>query len=449
MGFPVHRCVVAVDLFAVLVVLLATTVCLAEYEMSGKFLRQDLGSDSGDWSVQNGDGSIQVAAVVPGGIYTDLQRGGIIGDPYYGFNDREYKWVGRSNWTYSRSFDVESEWMQKENVALVFEGLDTIATVFVNDQQVGSSDNMFVRHVFRIKPMLQVGANTLRVEFESPVLWAQKQAEDHVAQLGYGIVPACQAPEFQGECHMNMIRKMQASFAWDWGPSFPSVGIWKSVRLEAFSSCVIRDVKVSMTPVLPDEVESSDWTVQLRVHLEAATSEVMQSTLRWSMPELELEGTQQGSVTPSADFEVVMAANFNVSKEQGLKLWWPNGYGEQNLYTLEVTYLDGSSTEESSVQQMKIGFRTAELVQEPIPGAEGLTFEFVVNNVRMFSKGSNWIPADVLPERVTIDQLKHLLGAVRDTHQNMMRVWGGGIYESEDFYALADEMGIMIWRAIY
>lgn len=150
-------------------------------------------------------------------------RNNIIGDIFFGDSDNTTKWVPRTNWTYYTTFTVDDDLLEKENINILFEGLDTVATVVINDVEVGKSQNMFVRYVFDVKNVLKSGSNSIEVRFQSPIEVANNNAQEQ-SNL-YPIPPDCDGNGF-GECHVNMIRKMQASFSWDWGPSFPSVGIW-------------------------------------------------------------------------------------------------------------------------------------------------------------------------------------------------------------------------------
>lgn len=164
---------------------------------------------------------IDLPANVPGGIYTDLMNNNIIDDIFFGYGDEITKWVPRTNWTYYTNFNVSDDTLEKENVNIVFEGLDTFATIVINDILVGESQNMFVQYIFNVKNVLKIGDNKIEVRFLSPIEVSAKVASEQP----YKIPPDCYNEDY-GDCHVNMIRKMQASFSWDWGPSFPSVGIW-------------------------------------------------------------------------------------------------------------------------------------------------------------------------------------------------------------------------------
>lgn len=405
------------------------------------------------WTLTNGNSSISVAGSVPGGVYSDLMNANVLseGDFYYRYNDLNYKWVGRSNWTYSTTINVTQELMINSRICLVFDGLDTVAQVIVNGEIVGNSDNMFHKYVFDVKDILSIELyNTLEVQFWSPVEWAASkydlQAENYV------VPPKCIDPAFKGECHANHIRKMQASFSWDWGPSFPNMGIWKDWQLIGWNSLTITDVLFSSIvldnlPSIPSTDLKPAWNISVKVFADATISH---GSMVGDLTVL-LEGTDIEVTTPISasveDHVATLVWNYTVPQDT-VALWWPNGYGNQTLYNLTVKWQEADGIESSS-KKIRIGFRTVELNQDFVDEdhpEKGRHYRVVVNNVPMFMKGSNWIPAHVLPELVTEKYTRQLLEDARDTHQNCIRVWGGGIYESEDFYEIADELGILIWE---
>ncbi|CAG0892589.1 unnamed protein product, partial [Cyprideis torosa] len=381
------------------------------------------------------------SAIVPGGIYTDLMRAGIIEDIYRGDNDEVYKWVGRENWTFITTFDVSSDLLEMKNVELICEGIDTFSTISINSVNVGTTDNMFVKYSFPIKGALkfswQVGSNSLSLSIASPVDKAAEAYKAHEEEYGYPVLPACVPPEYHGECHANMIRKMQASFSWDWGPSFPSSGIWRDIYIRGYNDIHIQDVLVN------SKREINGWTTSVRVYL--GKTNLHQGTLSVALPELQIQKDLIVDITSNQNGEVYTEGSIFIPLSSGVQSWWPNGEGSQTLYSLKVSFK--SDSECDFFKPLRIGFRTVRLIQEPIPGTStGLTFDFEINGVRIFMKGSNWIPADVLPERLTRSYIRELLESVRDANMNMLRVWGGGIYELESFYELADELGILIWE---
>ncbi|KAM3960469.1 beta-mannosidase [Aphomia sociella] len=405
----------------------------------------DLGSDNIVWTVRNANGSISIPGSVPGGIYTDLHKAGVIGDILTGFNDVLTRWIAYDTWTYTGRFDVTEEQLQSDVAHLVFHGIDTVAYIEVNDVPVGSSNNMFVRYVFDVKEQLKVGANELKISFESPVEAAKKRSDKFYTP------PDCLPDVYNGECHANQLRKMQASFAWDWGPAFPSVGIWKPAVIEFYNGAMIRSVTTY------SERKNGKWRLNITAYLES--SQKSKHLEGYLSAKLLLDGHQD--IKFGKDFNLVtredgtVEAELDVTiSENVVSLWWPNGYGDQPLYDLYIFLSTRGNQHQISKKHLRIGFRTVELIQVDASsklgnstGARGLTFYFEVNGYPLFLKGSNWIPADILPElgynKKTVNDL---LTAAQEGHMSMLRVWGGGLYESDYFYEKCDELGIFIWQ---
>ncbi|XP_026480283.1 beta-mannosidase-like [Ctenocephalides felis] len=392
-----------------------------------------------DWTLTNEDGTIKLENVtVPGGVYSTLMKFGVIPEILQAENDVATRWVGKESWTYTKKFDVPDLLnARREHMMLVFHGLDTIANITLNGLILDMTDNMFVRYRYDVKYTLKEKDNELIVKFFSPVTIASK------LQKIYPTVPTCVPTEYHGECGANMLRKMQASFSWDWGPAFPSQGIWKSVELESYDHATIRDVNVFT------QLNDDMWNVSVKVYMETG------------LKAFNLQGSLQVTIRNyqnSTDILASDVAELNIKSVDGVvsytftlpihkkfvELWWTNGLGAQPLYPLEVSYVGPDSV---SINRIKrIGFRTIELVQEPTDNI-GLTFFFKVNDVDVFMKGSNWIPADILPEwGANYSTVQWLLKSAKDAHMNMLRVWGGGVYESELFYETCDELGILIWQ---
>uniref|UniRef100_A0A672HV28 Beta-mannosidase n=1 Tax=Salarias fasciatus TaxID=181472 RepID=A0A672HV28_SALFA len=354
---------------------------------------------TGKWSLRNSNRSVSLPVQVPGCVHSALQQQGYIQDPYYRFNDVSYRWISLENWTYTTTFSVPASLRLKRKVLLVFDGVDTVSTVSLNGIAVGTTDNMFLRYDFSVRDLLKDGENVLEVRFLSPVLYASEQRKAHP----YRVPPEC-PPEVQhGECHVNFIRKAQSSFSWDWGPSFPSVGLWRPVRLEAFDA--LRLVQVSCVPLYSESSASSTFNPPLRVKPQPCSS--VNTVVIW--------------------------------RGIDVKLWWPNGHGEQPFYNLTIQGFQ-------DLFSSKVYFRTVDLYQGQIVGTPGLGFFFRVNGKPIFLKGSNWIPAHSFQDQVTPAVLRNLLQSAVDANMNALRVWGGGVYEQDLFYHICDEMGIMVWQ---
>lgn len=419
-------------------ILLFSTVFIIAHgfqnETNAVFKSASVLSLEGTWTAVNSNSSIVVKSKVPGSIYSDLRNHNIIQDPYFGKNDVLYRWIGLDSWTFKKKFKVECHLLQKKRIILLAHGLDTVSKIHLNGRFIGASENMFVRYLFDVKPILQFN-NDIRISFKSAVKYAKSLHEIQV--LNYMIPPTCPPPVQKGECHVNYIRKMQSSFSWDWGPSFPTQGIWKPLEIVGFDTLLIRDVTV-----FPKISNGKLQNMIISVYMEMASFESVNGTIKIYLNEsviLQSKITIQPGETLFAKktFKIIALQNFDI------KLWWPNGLGDQPLYLLKVVF---SNDKETTSKSINIGFRTVELVQEPIAKSPGLSFYFRVNGIPFFAKGSNWIPADSFQERITPKYIESLLQSAKDANMNMLRVWGGGIYESNEFYEIADKLGLLIWQ---
>ncbi|XP_028994914.1 beta-mannosidase isoform X2 [Betta splendens] len=387
---------------------------------------------NGKWSLSNSNGSVSLPAQVPGCVHSALRQQGRIQDPYFRFNDLSYRWIAYDNWTYTTVFTASAQLRAKQKVLLVFDGVDSVASIWLNGISIGTTDNMFRRYDFSVKDLLLEKDNVLKVSLMSPVVYAAEQRNAHSA---YRVPPECPPDVQKGECHVNFIRKEQCSFSWDWGPSFPTMGLWKEVRLEGFD--VLQLVQVSSVPLHDHSV--SQWRVQVELLVDAIQTTSCQIAV--SLPELDAEQTFQTQfLSGRTKNTFILPLNTSVQ----VKRWWPNGHGEQPSYRMTLRgFQDGVSLLNTD---SRVYFRTVELIQEPIAGSPGLSFYFRINGKPVFLKGSNWIPAHSFQDQVTPAVLKNLLQSARDAHMNALRVWGGGVYEQDSFYSICDELGIMVWQ---
>ncbi|XP_077485138.1 beta-mannosidase-like [Amblyomma americanum] len=371
-------------------------------------------------------------------------RAKLIGDAYYRDNDERFAWVGHDNWTYTRDFQLKEEHTHHRRILLVAHGIDTVATVYVNDVPVGETDNMFVRYVFDIKQYIKVGYNNVSVEFTSAVAVAYARERSHAFSRGHQVPPECPPVRQRGECGVNHVRKVQASFSWEMAPAFPTQGIWKDIGIEMYDTLIIRDMVVRTQRLGPkDKDDQSDsWALDVGLFLEVAFSGKARILLNLVLDE---RLTVKKNISVSANNELTAHYRFRlrIPESLGIEAWWPNGHGVQRLYPLSVSLSMGSDT---ATMIKSIGFRTVDLVQEPLVNSTGATFFLRVNGLPLFAKGSTWIPADAFPDRVTGERLEALLDAAAAAHMNLLRVWGGGLYESDLFYELADRRGLMVWQ---
>jgi beta-mannosidase len=394
-------------------------------------------------------------ARVPGVVHLDLLANGLIGDPFFGRNEQDLQWIGKTDWEYRTRFAVSPELRSRRHVDLVFEGLDTYARVYLNGEQVIDADNMYRQWRVGVAKRLRDDGNELRVELRSPI----REDLEKVTARGYELP----AVNDQGEKTSVYVRKAPYSFGWDWGPRFVTCGIWKPVRLEAWDDARLADVFVRQTELGEERarlVADVDVLGDGAAAGSSASLEVSVAGPEYSGPlPLRGEGQGGGSVNdrvagPEYSGPLPLRGEGTIPLEEGTRThsaeleirhprrWWPNGYGEQPLYTVTTRLvIGGEPVDEVST---RIGLRTLELRRAP--DEWGKSFEFVVNGVPVFAKGANWIPADSFLPRLTRERYARLLGSAHDAHMNMLRVWGGGIYESDDFYDLADELGLLVWQ---
>ena len=406
--------------------------------------------------------AITIQSRVPGSIYSDLEGNGKIGPIYKNFNDVLSRWVAYDNWTFERHFDgkfkiysvfavynnvknlstVNADVLAKQHIFLTAHGLDTIATVTLNDQKIISAANMFVRYTTPVKSILKAKHNTLKVHFVSAPLYAKRRFEE-VQKEKYLIPPTCVPGVEKGECHVNMLRKMQASFAWDWGPAIPTAGIWQPLLIEAYDSLLLRDVTVETVPEALAGTDNNSWELKYTLFAEIIPGTVSKGTL-----EVLLDGhllSNSSYQFESLKGEAKKAFSAKIPSSFNIQRWWPNGLGQQKLYNLTIRI--NPEHQEAQSKTLNIGFRTVELVQERLHSkTEAYSFYFKVNGVPFFAKGSNWIPAHALNEAITEGYLRTLLHSAKLANINMLRIWGGGKYEDDALYQIADEYGIFLWH---
>lgn len=357
-------------------------------------------------------------AEIPGSVHTDLLKVGRIPDPFVGDHELAVQWVAERDWEYRVRFDVAPALLEYDRVFLVCDGLDTLADVSFNRQALGCTDNMFRQYRWDITPWVQAGHNEVHVRFTSTVRYMlERQREEPL------VGPTQAIP---GGSH---VRKAPSHFGWDWGPQLPPVGIWRPMRLEAYTTARLADVHIRQQHV------EGQVTLYARIALERWQSADLEVTFQVVSP----KGVhQETSVTVGAE-ENVADLRVEIAEPE---LWWPNGYGDQPLY--EVTVLVKQEEHEIDRETYRIGLRDLTLKQEP--DAFGTSFTFVINGVPVFAKGANWIPADSFPVRISDAHLKHLIRSAAAANMNMLRVWGGGLYEDERFYELCDRYGILVWQ---
>ena len=382
-----------------------------------KSISQQLNSH---WLFQKRGDSTWLDTTVPGCVHIDLLDNNQIPDPFIGTNERDIQWISDVEWIYKLNFYPDPGLLTRDKIALIFHGLDTYAEVFLNNQKIIESDNMFHPWTSDVKSILKKGENELLVHFASPInkVLPSLQSKDY-------ILPA---DNDRIKNTSPYTRKAPYHYGWDWGPSFATSGIWRSVDL----------------------VGRGTWSVE--------SAHIIQEKISKQSAELNLEMCVESSIDTKAELTIAddrSGVNIvsTVSITEGLNdlrqhiviknpdLWWPAGHGDQNLYEFKVVLETANCSEQITI---RIGIRDFKIEQKK--DKDGSSFTFIINGKPIFSKGANWIPADSFTSRLKKEDYYRLLDSAVKANMNTLRVWGGGIYESDEFYDLCDEMGILVWQ---
>ncbi|RDB22567.1 Beta-mannosidase B [Hypsizygus marmoreus] len=357
----------------------------------------------------------------PTSVHVELLKLKRIPDPFVGLHEWDVQWVGESEWAFKSTFTVTQEELRSPNIDLVFDGLDTFAVANLNGKKILEASNQFVSHRVPVKEHLKVGANELTLHFESAFLKGRDIEKQH-EKLAL----------WNGDSSRLHVRKAQYNYGWDWGPILMTVGPWKPIYLDTYQNRITDlDVRSQVSEAL-DVKLTADFKLSHKGP--GFASFILRSP--------------DGSIETSASNIPTDSGNCKVSFEWApgkLSLWYPVGYGAQPLYTVEAELADenGKILDHKTI---KVAFRRARVVQDSLIDQDGLTFLFEINNVRIFCGGSNWIPADSFLTTVTPERYRQWLQLIVDGNQNMVRIWGGGIYENDVFYDICDELGLLVWQ---
>jgi len=384
----------------------------------------DIGIDRG-WEFRqvapspNTMGGMWRPAQVPGDVHLDLLRNKLIPDPFYRDNEGKLQWIEGASWEYRTTINITPEILKKPNLELVFDGLDAYAEVYLNDSKVLTANNMFRIWRVNAKPCLRVGANELRVVFPSP-----DKAAAHAAA----------ADPWRLKTHVEektYVRKAAYEYGWDWGPNFVTSGIWRPVHLEAWDVARISDLHIRQL-----DVTAAVAHLNGEVEVVATQSAAAEVSIRYSQAGKPVDATRSVALHAGVNH---IDLPLEISKPE---LWYPTGYGAQSLYTFTAQVTTQDRVEDS--HSVATGLRSVVLRRDL--DKWGRSFEFVVNGIPVFGKGADVIPFDSFPNRVTEANYRRILQSAKDANMNMIRLWGGGYYETEQFYQLCDELGIMVWQ---
>jgi beta-mannosidase len=373
------------------------------------------------WSVQSTFGAgvpaeiaaSTVPATVPGSVHTDLLAAGLIVDPYLDDHERLVAWIGSTDWRYSTTFDWAPD--GRDHADLVFSGLDTVATVRVNGTVVLESKNQHRTYRVPVSTLLVEGRNELSVDFEAPVPYADRMS----LELGY-------RPHVNHHPY-NSIRKMACNFGWDWGIDAATVGIWRPVELHSWSTARLAAVR----PTATVDGDSGRLVVEAEIDSDVDLDGL---TLRVSI---------DGQVVDAPVSSSLSTAEVSLAEAER---WWPAGFGGQRLYDVRVELLTGEAHTAAVLDEWsgRVGFRSIRI--DTTPDADGTPLTFIVNDQPIFVRGANWIPDDAFVHRVTRERYVERVAQAKRANINLLRVWGGGIFESDDFFDACDEAGILTWQ---
>lgn len=404
------------------IVLLSGILCLPLMAQQRQMLNEG-------WTFGQSRLTNRYSAQVPGLVHTDLLRQGLIDDPYIALNERSVQWVDKEDWVYETTF--QTNLANGKSVDLCLDGLDTYADVYLNDSLIIKADNMFRRWRTEVTSLLRKGDNTLRVYLHSPIKVDMPKWEK-TPRVYRG---ANDQSENGGifDRHLSVFaRKAGYHYGWDWGPRLVTSGIWRDVYLEAWADARITDTHFRQRKVTAKKAYITDVvTVESAKAVDAAVISIVDKTTGRVVAKAK-QRLAQGMNTVPVDFTI-----------SNPRLWWCKGLGKPELYTFKTIVSVGGKV--LSEQERRIGLRDVKLVMTP--DSEGLQqFYFVLNGVPVFAKGTNYIPQDNFLTNVTPERYRQTIKDAVDANMNMIRVWGGGIYENDIFYDLCDEMGLMVWQ---
>lgn len=359
----------------------------------------------GAWRMREADSETWHSAHVPGSVYADLMADGTMPDPFWRENELDAFERMKKDYVYQRTFTVTEAQLAHAHVELVCEGLDTLAHVSLNGREIAFTDNMHITWVWDVKEQLHAGENTLEIRFDSPILYCAKKAEEAPGWESSDATPG-----------FRHLRKAHCMFGWDWGPRLPDAGIWRPIFLRTWDAARLENAMM----------------------LQAHHDGVVDVTIR---PEIAGESAWSAEIT-APDGEVIIIPETTAAEQviaiQNPQLWWPNGLGKQPLYRVTVRLATGD------MRVWRIGLRTMTVSREKDEWGE--EFCHVVNGVKVFAMGTDYIPEDNILARVTPERTRHLLEDCKAANFNAIRVWGGGYYPDDAFYDICDELGLMVWQ---
>lgn len=366
-------------------------------------------------------------ATVPGTVHQDLISHELLPNPFYGMNEKKIQWVENEDWEYRTSFIVSEEQLNRDGIQLIFEGLDTYADVYLNGSLLLKADNMFVGYTLPVKSVLRKGENHLYIYFHSPI----RQTLPQYASNGFNYP----ADNDHHEKHLSVFsRKAPYSYGWDWGIRMVTSGVWRPVTLRFYDIATISDYHVRQLLLTDENARLSNELIVNQIVPQKIPAEVRVNVSLNGTTVTEVK--QQVTLQPGINHITLPAEVTNPVR------WMPNGWGTPTLYDFSAQIACGDRI--VAEQSHRIGLRTIRVVNEK--DKDGESFYFEVNGIPMFAKGANYIPQDALLPNVTTERYQTLFRDMKEANMNMVRIWGGGTYENNLFYDLADENGILVWQ---
>lgn len=386
---------------------------------------------SGEW-VLSGE-NITTTTKIPGDFHSTLIEKKIIPDPYFGFNEKDILWVGKTDWTIQKEFEYKK--LQNAHSILEITQADTFFTIFINGKKIENGQNQFARHRFDVTENLKDGKNSIKIIFES----AEKKSMEIEKRLPYP-VPCMKYDVYSP--HRNLARKCQCNGGWDWGPCIMVSGIYGDIFINQVYDGLFNFAKINY-----DYDEKNNWNANVSFEYESFISQEKKFTLSISGKDIETSTIEKNFSLKEG--KNILSAIIPVKNPS---IWKTSGELKEDFQTENIIYELNISTEDfnSNTNSLtkKICFNTLKAISEKDndEGKEGRSLYFENNGRKIFAKGSNWIPSDALPSRMTYERYEDLLKSAVDSNQNCLRVWGGGIYENEIFYDLCDKFGIIVWQ---
>ncbi len=382
---------------------------------------------NGTWNMEAEEEKYSCRVMIPGSVLSGLMKEEKIENPFWGMNEYRTRELFRDEYSFCRSFEVYPDFLERESIELVCEGLDTLADIYINEQLISSVDNMHRTWRFPVKEYLNHGKNTIRIIFHSVLKYIEEYSYRENRHVNYTA---------SGAMYGNhLIRKPHSMFGWDWGPQLVDAGIFRDIYLQAWNGSRISDIAIRQ------QHEKECVRLSVKVLFANHDKELKEPSERKLMCNLREKET--GKIAACQNISVESEAADMLLTIQNPKLWWPNGYGEQPLYELEIILSDKNETELEK-HYKTIGLRTLTVSRES--DCYGQEFAFCVNGLKIFAMGGNYIPEDCVYSHITSEKQEYLLSSMKKAHYNCVRIWGGGYYPGDNFYELCDRMGFIVWQ---